>query len=139
MDWRIEQTPAPKRCDLCGAEIFQDNWQMAHEATPPDRAVEYDARDAVNFLAELWERNPQLVGFLLLRVRHYYESQSAIARLLGMTKASLHRLWKRESKQNPALGRFMRGLSKTRGLEGGRRKPQKGKNDEEQSGEERAR
>ena len=127
----IERIPAATRCELCGAEIAAQR-PLSRERNAPweESRGEWDAREAVARIAELWERSPLLASFACLRCRYPLESQTDLARKLGITKMKLHRLWKQETKENPALGRFLRGCAKMRGHEGGRKKARGGGGDE---------
>ena len=127
----IERIPTPTRCELCGAEIVAQRPLSRERNAPWEEARgEWDAREAVARIAELWERNPLLASFACLRCRYPLESQTDLAQRLGVTKMKLHRLWMREQKENPALGHFLRGCAKTRGHAGGRKKAMGGGKDE---------
>jgi len=124
---KIEHILSPRRCELCGAELVHERPLSREEHAPwEEDDGKWDAREALARIAELWERNHLLASFACLRCRYPLESQSELARKLGVTKTKLHRLWKQEMNENPALGKFMRGCAKAHGHAGGRKKEKGG-------------
>lgn len=96
--------PAPDCCELCGKPKDRD-----------DSCLDIDARDFAAWMSALWWKDPRMLGLVCARLMLPIAPLSELACLVGCSKATTTRLWKRLEVAAPVLAAWLRGAERRGG------------------------